>query len=334
MSKIEYLVAERKSWGSIYARGYGFTDYEGAFFSTVGKDGWELISDDGVNMRFKRIVNDEPEESYNYSSYNCDNNSDYDDDDDGETEFYLEQINDVLSDLNKRIEQVRYTESIILALLQDIAEKVCPDSLALLDLKQLMSEAKSDTEPKTPVAKETQEQPKTNDMIAGFADEHIEVAFAGYENEDKTLDLFARLAGLAGFLPHQSAEDHFAYMIQAVYRFYNKELNEKVKECYCKAINSMACYFSSPATIETLNTMAVNAMTVSSATDIFFGVAIKQLSFEQSNDSPFVVEEMSEFINIFVNQVNENPDLSSDNELMAKIEKHIKYIKQEFGLNF
>lgn len=342
MSKIEYLVAERKSYGSFYAPGYGFSDWEEGFLRTLGSDGWELLSDDGKNMRFKRVVEDEPEyvpasePDYSFNDYSYD-----DDDDDSNTKFYLEQINNILSNFNTKIEQIKYTETVVLALLQDIAEKICPESPALADLKQLMSAANADTETETPaskteetVAEEPRENPEENDMLAGFADEHIEAAFAGYEDEDKTLDLFARLAGLAGLLPHQSAENHFSYMIQAVYRFYNKEQNEKIKACYCRTLNAMACYFSSPATIETLNTMAVTPMTVSSATDIFFGIAIKQLAFEQSNNSPFVVDEMNEFIRMFVDQITENSDLSSDGELMKKIENYTKYIEEKFGFKF
>ena len=91
MAKIEYLTAERKHrYGdnySYYALGYGSSFDEDSFFSRLGRDGWEMVSDNGREIRFKRMKEEESSSSsYSYLDNNnysytpatsYDNSSDY-----------------------------------------------------------------------------------------------------------------------------------------------------------------------------------------------------------------------------------------------------------------
>ena len=171
------------------------------------------------------------------------------------------------------------------------------------------------------------------EKLRDVADEYVAEQLEGYENCDKSFELFIGILGVSSLLPCQSEDGHRRNMIEALYRVYNKNPNDKIKDCYIRAINRMALYFSSPDAFSQLKNVANTSMTIGKATDVFFDIAIMQLAFEKDGTAPFAVDEMEEFLQIFVKQIKENPELSEDKDLIAKIRKYANHIRQEYSLN-
>ena len=171
------------------------------------------------------------------------------------------------------------------------------------------------------------------ERLRDVADERVAEQLEGYENCDKSFELFISILGFSDLLPCQNEDGHRHNMIEALYRFYNKNPNDKIKDCYIRAINRMALYFSSSDAISQLKKIVQTSMTIEEATDVFFNIAIKQLAFEKDGTAPFVVDEMEKFLQVFVKQIKENPELPENKDLIAKIRKYADHILQEYGLN-
>ena len=171
------------------------------------------------------------------------------------------------------------------------------------------------------------------ERLREVADERVAEQLEGCENCDKSFELFVDILGFSSLLPCQNEDGHRHNMIEAFYRVYNKNPKDKIKDCYIRAINRMALYFSSSDAISQLKKIVQTSMTIEEATDVFFNIAIKQLAFEKDGTAPFVVDEMEEFLQIFVKQIKENPELPENKDLIAKIRKYANHILQEYGLN-
>ena len=171
------------------------------------------------------------------------------------------------------------------------------------------------------------------ERLRDVADERVAEQLEGYENCDKSFELFISILGFSDLLPCQNEDGHRHNMIEALYRFYNKNPNDKIKDCYIRAINRMALYFSSPDAISQFKAIVNTSRTIEETTDAFFNIAIKQLAFEKDGTAPFVVDEMEKFLQVFVKQIKENPELSEDKNLIAQIRKYANHILQEYGLS-
>lgn len=322
MRKIKYLIVEKKDGGWYWIPTRVYNSFLGhdidstdicksslEVLQRLGKNGWELMDESSTEMRFKRVVEDNPSEQ-------------------------LAQLRNTLGNIANEIAEINYKETLRLALLQDLVEKLYPESKALAALKlEFEGVEKSEVKPNECKKEPVVIDPEIDAQTKKFADEHVEEQLDGYEDSDKSLELFTIIVGFSRLLPLQTIDSHHRYMIEALYRFYNKNPNDKIKDCYIRAINRMALYLSTPDTISQLNEIAKTSMTIEEATDAFFNIAIKQLAFEKDGTAPFVVNEMEEFLQIFVKQIKENPELSEDKDLTAKIRKYANHILQEYALN-
>lgn len=320
-------------------------DYDGTLnlseildgFGEWGAEGWELVCIKEDVAFFKKRTYSEEE--------NALSNIDYD----------LERVLERLRSLESR-------ETILIALLQDLVEKINPDSVALAALKletapeeaPVAPRAEAEEEETTAEAtegeavkedapeeavkedapeEEAPESRPTDYLIPGFADEHIELVMRGYEEEDKSLELFSRLVGYGGLLPTQSATGHYTHMLEALYRYYENDPNEKIAVCFKDALNRMALYLSSTGTLETLNKIAHASVTVAEGTDAFFYILSAELANERSGKSPFRVAEIKEFIEIFAGKIKEDPELYEDEALVDKLRAHIARVQQKFDID-
>lgn len=273
----------------------------------------------------------------------------------------IDNIEYELDKINSKLEELKSREVVLIGLVQALVEKFCPDSEFLLSLKANMglennSPEKNIPSVKSQIVKEKntvtnhdsdiqttkeecnnivkQESFVKDNIISDFADEHIEKIMNGYQDEDKSLGLFAIIVGFGVLLPYSTIEYHHRYMIKALYRYYTKNQDEKIVDCFVEALNIASMYLSSPITIKQLNEITESSISIADGIDAFFDIIIAQLDFEKNTTSPFKVSQISEFIKIFMEQIKNNTDLYDNIELMAKIEQYSKCIQQKHNLEF
>lgn len=349
MGKIEYLTAQRKHMYddkyTYYATGYGYFDYEQSLLSTLGDDGWELISDRGSVLRFRREAEEEQAEWA----------VDFEDDEESEgfSGEAADELKDCLRELSAEVRAIRRELSMLKAgntilsgLLQALVEKFCPDSPFLLSLKEEMgpdagapeqSAAAKKNEGKESLAGgevAEEEKPFSEDArISGFADEHVERILNGYQDEDKSLELFSVLIGLAGHLPLCSGREHPCYLLKALYRYYSARKDERIAECLRETMKKTALYCSSPGVLAQLNEISGASMTVAEAAEAFFALVTAQLAFEKSGEAPFAVAELEECLGSFAQRVKNDPELQGDEALAETVEEKLNYLRERYGLD-
>ena len=171
MAKIEYLTAERKHlYGdkyTYYASGYGYSDYEDGFFRQLGRDGWEMISDNGREIRFKRMKEEESSSSsYSYLDNNnysytpatsYDNSSDYSE----ELERVIKLLAEGFIVMDKHLAKLEASQVMLTGLIEALVEKFCPDSEFLKSFKATMTEAGAPASEEAPKAASSAD-PKKN----------------------------------------------------------------------------------------------------------------------------------------------------------------------------
>ncbi len=327
MAKIEYLVGERKhrysDEYSYYALGYGYSYSESSFLQTLGRDGWELVSSSGSTMRFKRVVEEDDPYDFQPESAGLQIPDPID---------YSQQLGSIVHilstgflALDERLATLQKQQMILTGLLQSLAEKICPDAPFVQSLQaELAAASKEQAAPVTIAGETFAEDPK----IAGFADEHMELIMKGYEEEDKSLNLFAVLVGFGFTLPLQTPKDHQRYMMKALYRYYEKHTDEKLAECYTAALQKASRYLSSPESIQQLNGATKASLTIAEAADTFFNIAITQLEFEKQSIAPFKVSQVADFVKAFVEHMLTEPTVLSDDALTAKIKAYLATLHQ------
>lgn len=270
-------------------------DYGVSQMDEMGANGWELVCIYDNIAYFKRACPDYDSVEENVSR--IDTNV-------GNNQLLLREIRD---------------------LLQTLVDNTMPVSGG--SLGALAQQAAKDTETDAPAP-----ATDTEAMLCGFADEHVALALNGYEDADKSLELLAIVVGLAGLLLTTTAEEHHRHIVNAVYRYYQANGDDdKVKICFSETLNHMACYLSNAAVLTALNENAQTGLTLSDGIEIFFDVVDVVLSCEKNGTAPFVVDEMTTYVNLFIAQLKNQPD-AVDEEMMNRVTAHIDHLREEYGL--
>lgn len=353
MSKIEYLIAERSTSGyggyeQYYTSEYGFS-FTSSFFDLVGRDGWELVSDNGNQLKFKRVVEKrvvekrvvedqmdisdsyyDPEPEYQYSS------NDYD---------YSEELQELRNDISKlaklisqlatELSETKRREVILVALVQAFADKVMPDNPLVENLIRKLDPDGETGENKK--AADGASQPKsTPDCTKDQAliDNIITQIMCGRDSDEIAWRMFFYIIGSDDLrLPGTTEYEHYRQVIEGMHRYYHKKLSIKIYNNFADIFTGMAEYFSSSDNINSINEGLKKPLTAISAAEIFFSALEIELELERQKASEFSLPDVAGLVNLYVTQVREDPLLANDGELTSTANAHIAVIRENFGLD-
>lgn len=335
MSKIEYLIAERSTSGyggyeQYYTSKYGYL-FKGDFFRCVGSDGWELVSDNGNQLKFKRVVEDELD---TYDSYDEFSNEENDCSEDiHELRDTIAQMAKCISQLDNELDEARRREVMLIAMVQALAEKVMPGDPFVeafnrrLDPDGEIGRVKAAAD----AAQKTKRTPGGANVAV--AEKLVAEAVRGQDPTSNAMGILVAVLGLGRMLPGTSANDHCRQMIEGMHRYYQKNSSIKLQKCFTDAFSMMAVYFSSSQTISDLNASLKKPLTGASAAEAFLTAVEIELEFECQNASDFSLEDVEGLVNTYVSRVNEDAVLADDSELISVANEHITSIREKYDLD-
>ena len=123
----------------------------------------------------------------------------------------------------------------------------------------------------------------------------------------------------------------FAYMLGALYKYYETTNDCRTEECYNTALNVLAVNLNSSENIkalQTVNTFLTPSISITS----FFELIIAELELEKDGTSPFKNLELKEFVDIFIRGFKNDAELSANNALVKIVDFYVAQLRDEYNI--
>lgn len=161
-----------------------------------------------------------------------------------------------------------------------------------------------------------------NILMRVTADQFIEQALDGREDDDCSMKLFAFILLSTGNLSTHPYAPSCQYMLKALYRYYEKNPDEKIESYYSTVIDNMACWFSSKENFEAIKTAGeYDSLTPELGISMFFEIIQTELQHQKLGISPFKTLKIADSINQFVKGIRRDPFFGAKQSLASQAEE-------------
>ena len=168
-----------------------------------------------------------------------------------------------------------------------------------------------------------------NETLAVLADQRVELAMSYDDEETAAMSLFASFGGAAGKLG--DGTDNYNYILNALYRYYKNNPDERVEKIYQRTLNLTASLALSD-NIKSIQSL-IEFLTPEVAAEWLFNMVMSEMYYRNGEVSPFESIDLKDLVEYYLDGIKNDVEFYADIEVLDKIREYVKILQERYEMD-